>query len=126
MKEETTIVIHKTIHRARLFALLTFALMGLSLLQLIVGVIYNPAQVLTNLISFLTSTAIGALMAFHVLRFANQMKNGISNDDKENMHEAVIHLENYFKVIGVVFVLLLVMILLGIVISILSLIFQPQ
>lgn len=126
MQDETSVLIQKTIQRARLSGLLAFAGMGLSLLQVIVGVIYNPAQVMTSLISFLMSSAIGALMAFHVMRFAKQMKLGLEQDDKDLIHESVLHLKNYFKVIGVLFVILLVMILLGILITILSFIFQAQ
>lgn len=124
MQDETSILIHKTIQRAKLSGLLAFAGMGLSLLQVVVGIVYNPSQVVTSLISFFISSAIGALMAFHVMRFAKQLKIGLEEDDKDLIHESVLHLKSYFKVIGVLFVILLAMILLGVLITILSFIFQ--
>lgn len=126
MEKEVSFLVQQTLRRARLSGLLSIAGMGLSILQAVIGLIYDSKMVATTLLSLVISLGIGMLMVFHILGFSKKMNLGIEMDDKDLMHEAVLHLKNYFKVIGVLFIILMGMIVLGIIISVLALVFSKH
>ena len=124
LKEDTLKQIHLSVKWAWYAGILSLVSIGLSLIQLIVGIINQTKLLSVSIVTFLISTAIGILMAYHIIRFSKLMKHGIEEHDEVYINDSLSHLNTYFTVIGLIFIVIVGMILLGIIIGILSFIIK--
>jgi len=92
---------------AKYLAIITFASVGLSFLQLVFGIIANKGNIISTVFSFIISTVITMILAVNMLNFSKHSNLGLTTKDKVYFTQAFLHLKNYFIVIGVIFIILL-------------------
>lgn len=93
---------------------------GLSLLQLLIGLLNQSYLLLPSVIQFLISSTISSIIAFHILRYSSNMKKGLEQGDVASLHSGFAHLKRYFSVIGVLLVVVSFIALMAMLLSILS------
>jgi hypothetical protein len=60
-----------------------------------------------NIISALLSTAVNVLVNFYLINFANNAKNAVENIDQNDLENGLNNLRLYFKVYGIIVIILL-------------------
>lgn len=109
--EPVNIYLHENLSKsakwAKYLAIITFASVGLSFLQLVFGIIANKGNIISTVFSFIISTVITMILAVNMLNFSKHSNLGLATKDKVYFTQAFLHLKNYFIVIGVIFIILL-------------------
>ncbi|HNB81836.1 MAG TPA: hypothetical protein PLP34_00185 [Chitinophagaceae bacterium] len=91
---------------ARYAAWLSFLNLSLGLLQLLLGIIRGNIPAPGATITFLISGGITFLMSFQVYRFARLGKRGLDSGEELAMNNALRHLRAYFKIMGILFIII--------------------
>lgn len=96
--------IETSITWARYAAIISFVNLGLSLLQLLIGVISGNIDFVKTF-GFLISAAITLVMSINLLNYSKFAKIGANNADSVSLYQSLHHLRIYFIVMGILFMI---------------------
>lgn len=124
--ESTTTLSQLTKHKiefnitwARYGAILSFINLGLGLLQMIVNGIKGDASFLGALFSFIISAVISIIMAVNLLKYSKLCKDSLTTNDSMQLQQALHHLKMYFTIMGIIFIIVIALAVIGILIGLL-------
>lgn len=109
---------------ARYAAILSFVSVGISALQLIVGILKDNSSVLGSLFSFLISTVISIVLAISLLNYSKHTTNSLNQNDNARLFHGLNQLKIYFTIMGVLFIIVLGLLALGVLIGLAALAFR--
>lgn len=105
---------------AKYLAYITFISVGLSFLQLVLGIIANKGSIALSIFVFIISTVITLILAVCLFYFSKYTEIGLRNGDNLYFTQALHNLKIYFIVIGVIFLIVLSLIALFILVLTIS------
>lgn len=101
---------------ARIIAIISFCSAALAVLALFIGSSkYSDAPVLTSSVVGVAAPLVSALINLYLFRFANAVQAGLNTLNQGQFNEGVNQLRMYFKIIGMIFIVVVSLMLLAII-----------
>lgn len=107
IESELQLNIEKSAKQAKLFSMITFASIAISLLQLIIGLVSKNEIKVMQVFGFVISSVITLVLAINMLRFSKMINQFQQTKDSTFFTLAFSYLKNFFIVLGVIFIILL-------------------
>jgi|688.fasta_scaffold86919_4 hypothetical protein len=86
---------------ARIAALLSIALLGLELAQIVFGGITNSSSVIGLVIKFVFTSIFTLITAINLFNFGKYAKVSLQKDNEKFLYQSFRHLRIYFTVLGI-------------------------
>jgi len=120
LSESSKLHMMQTVSWARYSGIISIVNLILSFFQFAVGGIKGNPLFMLSFFGFIISGAISLYMAINLLNYAKFLKMGIEQENSTKIYEALYHLRVYFKIIGILFIVLLSLIALFIIVAIIA------
>lgn len=118
--QKSTKALQRTASLARISAIVSLVNLGISILKLTLDFGHAPEVATQGVIPILISSVLTALLAASLFKFSSHIRNGLVSNDEVAIHSGFFHLKNYFLIIGVLFIFMIAMIVLGLIIVLLK------